>query len=66
MAAPDFTTLKATQHIMDTLAQQLGVAFKPEKDEGLEEPTQALEFLGIWLDLAANPITASPPQDKRK
>ncbi len=34
---------------MDDLANHLGVEFKATKDEGLDTPTHALEFLGHWV-----------------
>ena len=47
VAAPDFPTLKKSQAILDELAAELGVEFKPSKDEGFDTPTTTIEYLGI-------------------
>ena len=44
---------------MDTLARDLGVEFKPSKDEGFDKPTYAMDFLGHHL--TTSPVVMAHP-----
>ena len=44
---------------MDSLADELGVEFKPSKDEGTTKPTFSLEFLG--LQVSTTPFVHAHP-----
>ena len=64
VAAPDFATLTQAYTLMNQLVSELGVSFKHEKDIGFDQPCHTLEFLGIQLSTAEEPVTAAPPPDK--
>jgi hypothetical protein len=46
---------------MDSLAGDLGVAFKDSKDEGFMYPLTTLEFLGINISTSPRVIAAPSP-----
>ena len=48
-AAIDHDTMRALKRISDRLATKLGIAFKADKDEGFEQPTYALVWLGFHI-----------------
>ena len=64
LAAATWEALCQARQALHSLAAQLGIKFKATKQDGLDTPTQTLEYLGVMLDTTGGEVRAYPTAAK--